>query len=349
MHSELVSLSGKDFPPRVSVLIVNYNSGEYLARCLKHLRQQTLTDWEAIVLDNGSADDSLARAECRDPRIRIVRLGANLGFAAANNRGIALVRGRWVATLNPDAFPAPDWLDKLLDAAERYPLFRFFGSTQISAERPDRLDGAGDCYHFLGIPWRGGYGQPVSTLPPEGEVFSPCAAAALYSTELLREAGGFDESFFCYCEDVDLAFRLRLRGERCLQVKGAVVYHQGSAICGVNSPFSLYHGSRNRLWIFLKNMPAPLLPILLPLHLLATAYLLLLVANTPRLRPSWEGWLAGFRGMGNILREREKIQAARRISSWQCFSTFTWSFATLQRRHPDIRPVPSFPATPPSA
>jgi GT2 family glycosyltransferase len=323
--------------PLVSVIIVNYNSGGMLTKCLDHLKRQTFSDWEGIIVDNGSSDDSLLRAATRHPEIRIIRLDANLGFAAANNRGIVLSRGAWIATLNPDAFPEPEWLERLIEAAGRYPDVRFFGSTQINSENPELLDGAGDCYHAFGIPWRGGYRQRTATLPPEGEVFGPCAAAAMYSAEALREVGGFDESFFCYCEDIDLAFRLRLRGERCIQVPKAVVHHQGSAITGIHSAFSLYHGSRNRLWTFVKNMPGPLLILLLPLHLAATFYLLFHFRKTPGFKPQWEGLMAGFRRLGDIWRERQEVQASRRITSWQCAKTLTWSVKALYTRSSDVR------------
>lgn len=322
---------------RVSVIIVNYNSGDLLAKCVANLRRQTFLEWEAIIVDNNSHDASLERSATNDFRISIIRLDSNIGFAAANNRAIASANGEWIATLNPDAFPQPDWLEKLLMATARYPDVRFFGSTQINAINPELLDGAGDCYHVFGIPWRGGFGYSVTALPPEGEVFGPCAAAALYSADVLRSVGGFDESFFCYCEDVDLAFRLRLMGERCIQVADAVVYHQGSAISGAESPFTLYYSSRNRLWTYLKNMPAPLLIFFLPLHLAATFYLLFRFRNTTHFKPQWDGLMAGFRELKFVLRERRKVQALRSISSLQCLSVFTWSIKTLRERCPDIR------------
>jgi N-acetylglucosaminyl-diphospho-decaprenol L-rhamnosyltransferase len=332
-------MTGSESTPKVSVIIVNYNSGVLLAKCIDSLKRQTFKDWEAIIIDNCSCDDSLDFADGDDLRIRIVRLDSNLGFAAANNRGFELARGSWIATLNPDAFPEPQWLEKLLDAAARYPDVRFFGSTQLNAANPGLLDGAGDCYHAFGIPWRGGFGYPVPTPFPEGEVFGPCAAAAMYSAEILKTVGGFDESFFCYCEDVDLAFRLRLRGERCVQVADAVVHHQGSAITGVDSPFSLYHSSRNRLWTAFKNMPGPLLIILLPAHLAATFYLLFRFRKTERFKPQWDGLMAGFRDWRRIVRERRKVQASRCVTSLRIAAAFTWSMEALRQRCPDVRAI----------
>ena len=159
-----------------------------------------------------------------------------------------------------------------MDATTRHPDAVMFGSTQIDAADIRRLDGAGDVYHASGLVWRGHHGAPVGSLPPEGEVFAPCAAAALYRRDLFLEAGGFDEGFFCYCEDVDLGFRLRLLGHKCIQVAGARVHHVGSAITGRRSTFATYHSTRNRIWMFVKNMPMALLVPLLPLHIALNAF-----------------------------------------------------------------------------
>lgn len=323
--------------PEVCVVVVNYNSGQFLAKCVDSLKNQTLRNWEAIIVDNGSSDDSLGGVAAGDPRIRVIKFNENLGFAAANNRAFALARAPWIATLNPDAFPEPEWLENLLDATTRYADIRFFGSTQLNAANPGLLDGLGDCYHALGIPWRGGFGYPVVTPFPEGEVFGPCAAAAMYSAEILNAVGGFDESFFCYCEDVDLSFRLRLRGERCIQLAGAIVHHQGSAITGVDSEFSLYHSSRNRFWTVLKNMPWPLLMILLPAHLAAVSYLLFRFRKTERFKPQWDGLMAGLRDWRRVVRERSKVQASRCVTSLRIAAAFTWSISALRSRYPDVR------------
>ena len=154
-----------------------------------------------------------------------------------------------------------------MGATRRHPGTAMFGSTQLDAADARRLDGAGDVYHASGLVWRGHHGAPVDSLPPEGEVFAPCAAAALYRRDAFMDAGGFDESFFCYCEDVDLGFRLRLLGHNCVQVAGARVHHVGSAITGRRSAFATYHSTRNRIWMFVKNMPAALLVPLLPVSM----------------------------------------------------------------------------------
>ncbi|MEJ0070468.1 MAG: glycosyltransferase family 2 protein [Pseudomonadota bacterium] len=257
-------------PPRVSVLIVNFNSGDYLARCLDALCRQSVVMFEVLVLDNASHDDSFVRARTAvtDGRVRFEAGADNIGFAAGNNRLARTAAAPWLATLNPDAIPARDWLERLLAAADAEPTVAMFGSTQLDAADPSRFDGIGDCYFALGLPWRGGYGRPVRRLPPRFDSFAPCAAAALYRRDGFVALGGFDERYFCYVEDVDLAFRWRLAGGCARQVGDAIVHHAGG-VSGTAAPsgFAAYHGMRNLIWTFVKAMPGPLFWPLLPGHL----------------------------------------------------------------------------------
>jgi GT2 family glycosyltransferase len=329
--------------PAVSVLIVNYNSGGHLGRCLEALAAQNFRDFDVVLIDNGSADGSLDRALAARPdlgdRLIVERAGANLGFAVANNRAARRARGRWLATLNPDAFAAPDWLAELLAAVARHPDAVMFGSTQRMANQPGLLDGTGDAYHALGIAWRGNFEHPLADLPPEGEVFGPCAAAALYRRDVFLEAGGFDERFFCYHEDVDLAFRLRLMGHRCIQAAAACVDHIGSAATGRTSDFSVYHGTRNRIWTFVKNMPAALFWPLLPATLAVHAYLLLRAVSVGRFAATWRGMRDGLCGLGPVWQQRRALQQGRHAEVKAIARALTWSLGRLRRREHDVRSV----------
>lgn len=319
---------------RVSVLVVNYQAGPHLARCLDQLTKQTILDFEVIVVDNGSEDGSLALAReavGNDDRFTFVVAEANLGFAAGNNRAAALAKAPLLALLNPDAFAAPDWLESLLVAAERYPDVAMFGSTQLNAADPKVLDGAGDHYFALGLPWRGGFGWPATSLPGEGEVFAPCAAAALYRRDAFASVAGFDERFFCYVEDVDLAFRLRLRGHRCVQVPSAVVHHVGGGSANFVSGFAQYHGMRNMVWCFVKNIPAPLFWLLLPLHLL-TVFLVATRAAIFHGPDSWRGLMDGLRRIPWQARRQE--QAQRKTPWYRLAAKMVWSPRLYATRAP---------------
>jgi N-acetylglucosaminyl-diphospho-decaprenol L-rhamnosyltransferase len=325
--------------PWVSVIIVNYNSGDYLRQCIDGLLAQTFLNFEVVLVDNGSNDGSLEKTKTDDPRFRIIRAGENLGFAKANNIAAQESRAPWIATLNPDAVPERDWLNALHDATVMYPQTAMFGSTQLMLEDPTRLDGFGDAYSFLGIPWRGGHGHPIDDGHMTGEAFSPCAAAALYSREAFMAVGGFDESFFCYLEDIDLGFRLRLMGERCIQVRAAVVSHEGSATSGRRSHFTLFHSARNRVWVILKNMPISLLIVLLPLHVLATIWLLFRVQESGWRASTIAGLRASVTSVGAILRSRSKIQRERRVGAIRIAKALNWNIATLRERRADIRAI----------
>lgn len=281
----------------VTVIVVNWNGGDWLAECIGKLLRQTLSPTRILLMDNGSTDDSLRKIQPH-PNLTIRLLGENLGFAAANNRGIAECDTDYVALLNPDAFPEPDWLERLVEAAERHPAAGSFGSRQLMDKTNDILDGIGDVYHVSGLAWRDGHGRAMTARDLEGgDIFAPCAAAALYRRAALEEAQGFDEDFFCYMEDVDLGFRLRLLGYGCRYVPEAVVHHVGSACTGGrHSAFSVYHGHRNLVWAFVKNMPGILFWLLLPAHLLLTLISLVFI---------------GFRGQGAIIlrAKRDALQA----------------------------------------
>lgn len=251
----------------VTVVIVAHNSGAFLQPCVDALARQTFSDFQAIIVDNASTDDAVETIELPDDRFHVVRLSENIGFAAANNHAVAKSEARWIATLNPDTVPYPDWLENLISATGRWTGVAAFGSTQLQLDDPTRIDGAGDVWHAAGVGWRALENHRSSEIPEEGETFAACAAGALYDRARFDAVGGFDESFFCYYEDVDIAFRLRAKGWGVVQVADAILLHAGSGTTGKNSEFTLYYGHRNRIRTFVKNTPGWLFWLLLPGHI----------------------------------------------------------------------------------
>ena len=315
--------------PKISIIISTWNSGKVLPQCLDSLAKQTFKDFEVIIVDNGSSDNSIEDLSKKWPalELKIRKLEKNTGFAAANNLGAALAAGEWLALLNSDAFPDPAWLEKLLLAAAREPKFSFFASRQLQASAPHLLDGAGDAYHISGLAWRRYAGHPAAQYGLESmEVFSACGAAALYLRQAFLEVGGFDESFFSYLEDVDLGFRLRLQGFRCLYVPEAVVHHVGSATLGVRSEFAYYHWQRNFIWSFIQNTPSGLLWMALPAHLMANIIYQLYYTFRGRggilLKGKWDA----LRGLPSALRKRRAIQQNRKISNLELFRVLERGF-----------------------
>ena len=329
-------------PPAVSVIIINYNGGAFLQQAVNSLSRQTVRDFELIVFDNASADGSADKLDLSGvPAARLVRNPENIGFAAGNNRAADLAKGKWLVLLNPDTVAEPDWLENLLAAAKAYPACRNFASAQLDLNSADTLDGVGDAYLVFGIPWRGGFGRPASELPGMGWCFSACGAAAMYDLALFRELGGFDERFFCYCEDVDLGFRLQLAGHDCLFVDTAVVHHAGSGITGRASAFSTYHGTRNRVWTYFKNMPTAILLTTLPGHIILTLYILFRNAFTPRFKPMLSGLVDGVGGLRAICRPSIWKLPRHSLKTHRLLSRMAWNPWHMSARKAHVRGLTS--------
>jgi GT2 family glycosyltransferase len=320
----------------VAVVIVNWNSGQMLESCLAALARQTRQPDRVVVVDNGSSDGSADGLEGRWPTVEVLRTGANLGFAAANNRAVDALRTQWVALLNPDTVAEPGWLEALLRAATASPGFSMFASRLVMAADPTRLDGTGDVYYTNGLAARRDYRRPAAAAAMQAEeVFSPCAAAALYQVRDFSAHGGFDESYFCYFEDVDLAFRLRLGGHRCLYVPDAIVHHVGSGVSGARSAFTLYHGHRNLVWTFFKNMPVALLIRYLPAHVLLNLVSVAYFASRGHARTIARAKWHAILGLPRILRERRRVQAGRTVGSDAIRGVMTGGVLTPYRRRLD--------------
>jgi len=301
---------------KVALVIVCYNAGALLERCLAAVRRQSRQPDRLILVDNASSDGSPARARAYWPGIELIELHRNTGFAAANNTAIERCRDcEWIALLNPDAFPQPDWLAELLAAAQELPAGGSLASCLVTDADAGVLDGAGDAYHVSGLVWRAGHGERRPAPDNRREVFSACAAAALYRRRAFVEAGGFDEDYFCYNEDVDLGFRLRLAGWTCWYVPAAVVRHVGSAVTGRHSDFSLFHGHRNLVWTWVKNMPGPLLRRYLWQHLLLNLVTMTALCLVHRSTAPARAKFSALAGLGRVLRQRRAIQARRRCES----------------------------------
>lgn len=263
--------SGTDGRPGVAVVVVSCGNIALLRRCLQAVEEQSWKPDRVIVVDNGSGRECTQWLEGVPESIEVIRLRRNHGFAVAANLGAQAASGcDWVAFLNNDAFPHPLWLERILSAARLLPddYAAFTPKTLQEGDR-SRLDGAGDRYHACGFAWKIFHGRPASRFgATSGEVFSCSATAGVYRRSTFLQLGGFDDDFFCYFEDVDLGFRLRLIGAKAYYVADALVFHVGSATMGEKSCFALYHAHRNMVWAFLKNMPTPLLLIYMPQHVL---------------------------------------------------------------------------------
>lgn len=252
----------------VTVVIPTWNGRHLLERCLHALNQQTFPDFTVVVVDNGSTDDTGDWVRKTHPHVRLVLLQKNQGFAAATNAGIRLTRSPLIVTLNNDTIPAPTFLAHLVAASEHFREVGMFAATLTLPTSPPRVDAAGITVNRLGVAKNTEHRQPLTDLPQQPRlVFGPCAGAALYRRALFEDIGFFDEAYFAYLEDVELAWRARWAGWTCLWVPDAVVQHEHSATGKRNLPFKFWLLGRNRLWTIRRHYPRPYLYIYAPLIL----------------------------------------------------------------------------------
>lgn len=306
---------------KIAVVIVNFNSDQLLEQCLEHVTKQSRPADVVMVVDNASEDGS-AKVAAHTAGVRLLQLDKNYGFAAANNRAFEQLENiDLVVTLNPDAYAAIDFIANLEAAAIANPNHGSFASRMMRSETV--LDGTGDSYHLSGLAWRRGHNTPWSAnRPNKPSCFSACAGAAMFRLNKVRAVGGFDEDFFCYMEDIDLGYRLLLVGAPCLYVGEAVATHIGSAISNQYAGFADYHGHRNLVWVVLKNTPWPLLPLVLPAHLLMTIVVGFVFLYRGSLRNYLRAKYDALTGLGAALKKRRSVQRLKKVSAWRVCSAF---------------------------
>jgi GT2 family glycosyltransferase len=245
---------------RVSAVVVNYRQRDLLRSCLESLREALRRvdgGYEIIVVDNGSSDGSSAMVGAEFPEASLIELSANSGFAGGVSVGIQHAKGDWILCVNNDATVAPDAIDELLRTAESGGgEIGSVAAQMVFADQPGIINSAGIVVDMLGVASDRLLGEPVhasETTPVE--VFGASAGAALYRRAMLEEAP-FDETFFAYLEDVDVAWRAHMRGWKSIYVPTAVVRHHHSMTAVHGSPFKYYWTGRNRVRILARNATA---------------------------------------------------------------------------------------------
>ena len=238
------------------MVIPVWNGRRWLDECLGSIERQASPAHEVIAVDNGSTDGSVEHLRTGHPNVTVLELGANTGFAHAVNQGIHTAAGDYVAVLNTDVVLEPDWTERMTLALHADPHAASLACKMVELADPDRIYDAGDVLRRDGAcEQRGRFGRDDGRFDEPGEVFGACAGAALYRRDALLAVGGFDERYFAYLEDVDLAVALRLAGWRCLY-EPAVALHAGEG-----SSFDLPGGhrrlvARNSRWSKQGSRPA---------------------------------------------------------------------------------------------
>jgi GT2 family glycosyltransferase len=244
-------------PPRASIIVLNYNGFRYIDTCLEALLAQELEGgFEVLVVDNGSEDGSPEYIRERWPQVRVIEAGANLGFAGGNNLGLRQTRGHHVVLLNNDTRVRPGWLRALVEAGEADSGVAAVTSKLVYMSRPGVIQNAGSLVLTDGSGGDRGTDEPdQGQYERQEEVFAACGCAVLFNRSALEDVGPLDDTFFCYYEDTDLSWRMRLRGWRILYEPKAVVEHVHTGTSRERSPLFIFHVDRNRLFMIIKNAP----------------------------------------------------------------------------------------------
>jgi len=263
---------------KASVIIPNLNGELWLKESIESILAQDFTDFELIVIDNGSTDGSLAIARSYQslPHYTLIENSQNTGFSAAVNAGIRASHGEYAVMFNNDAFAEPNWLRELVAAADGDKKVFSVSSLMLRYYEPQLADDAGDYVTVFGWAAKTGDGMLASRYQRPRRCFSACGGAALYRRSILEEIGLFDELFFAYYEDVDLGWRANSLGYRNLYCPTAVCRHicgatTGGIRGGTYNEFKSIQSGRNSLLMPYKN--EPLLMLILNLPFLLVGYL----------------------------------------------------------------------------
>ena len=300
-------------PPFFSVVIANFNGERHLPVLLDALRRQSFSDFEIILVDDASSDDSLAIVEQGYPEVRLVANRRNQGFAASCNTGAAAARGRMLVMLNSDTEPEADWLEHLALVITANPLAAAVASKMLLFDRRDTLHTAGDMMGADGLARnRGAWLHDDGQFDAHPQIFSACGGASAYRRDVWSALGGFDETYWMYLEDVDYGFRARLAGWSAVYAPGARVYHHVSASGG--DVLASYYVGRNSIWLIARNMPTALLLRFLPRILAAQLRITWDALHNLRgeaARARLRGQIAGFAGLPAQLARRRALQSDR--------------------------------------
>ncbi|MBN1995804.1 MAG: glycosyltransferase family 2 protein [Anaerolineae bacterium] len=303
---------------QVALVITNWNGRHYLEACLGSIFTQEIRDFVVFVVDNASTDDSVEWVQTHYPQVRLIQNEANLGLCVSNNRGILATKAEFVAILNNDTEFEPDWLARLVQAIRADPQIGMCACKMLLTDRRDMIESAGIVVDKAGIAWGLESGRPDRLAEPITPVFGACGGAALYRRSMLLEIGLFDEDFFVYLEDADVAWRGQWAGWKCVYVPQAIAYHAHSATIKEGSPFKTRLLGRNKIWLICKNYPLPHLiwysPLILLYELMSIGY------NVASGRGFYalKGRLEAMRQLPRMLIKRRRI--VRRISAREMMS-----------------------------
>lgn len=292
--------------PKISIIIPNWNGLKYLKKCLKSVFVQTYKNYEVIVVDNNSTDNSKEWIKENFHKVQIIANSTNYGFAESINIGIKKAIGDYVVILNNDTKVDELWLQKLVEVADSN---NKIGMVACLIFYPDhQINSAGLILGKNGCVYNRGIILEKDKFEIKEEIFGPCGCAALYKKEMLKEIGLFDPKYFAYYEDVDLAFRARLCGWKCIYTPEAIIYHHCSKTTKKLGSFKInILAERNKIWTIIKNWPVE---FILKYSLFILLHEIIRIILYPG---ALIGIFKAFLGIKPIILERQNIQKKRKI------------------------------------
>jgi GT2 family glycosyltransferase len=297
--------------PRVSAVVLVYGEEPWLERCVKTLLASVEADVEVVLVDNGCTDGSVERLEAAGLQgLRIVRPGANLGFAAGNNEGARHADGDVIALVNGDAIAEPTALARLAEVALRPDVGIATASVRL-ADTPELLNSGGNDIHFLGVSWAGRFRQPADQWPAQHDVSSASGAGMAVRKELWDELGGFDEHYFIYHDDTEMSLRCWQRGLRVVYVPEAVIAHNYEFS---KNPRKFYLLERNRLITVSTLYGGRTLALLAPTLIVFELAMLVLAIREGWARQKVAGWGWLLKHLTWLRTRRAALQAERTVA-----------------------------------
>jgi GT2 family glycosyltransferase len=298
---------------KVSIIVVNWNGERFLKDCLGALSSQTYANYEIILVDNGSSDNSISFVTENFPEVKIVSLNENTGFTGGNAAGLEVAVGDFVSLVNNDARPEKTWLENLIQPMLRNHTIGIC-APKLIFENSQKVNSAGDGLTTAGVGFNRGLGKDAAEFTMPELVFGACGAAVLYRRRMLDEIGFLDEDFFLYDEDTDLNFRAQLAGWKCVYVPTAIAYHMANATSRRLSDLHVYYHTRNLEFVWIKNMPFETM-LRFAHHkviqeLGAFCYLCL---RHGKWGPFFRAKRDALKMLPVVLKKREKIQARKRV------------------------------------
>lgn len=296
-------------------MVLNWNGKAFLQECLLALCRQTYANYEIIFVDNGSTDGSIEFVKENFPRVKLVELLENYGFAGGNIRGFEVCEGEFIALLNNDTCVNEKWLENLVVPMNRDMSVGICAS-KLLVESTGKIDSAGDCLTTWAVGFKRGCGQESKSYTDQEEVFGACAAASLYRRELIDDIGFLDEDYFFNDEDTDLNFRAQLAGWKCVFVPSALVYHKVNATIGKLSDLHVYYHVRNLEFLWLKNMPKELMLRYAHHKLIQECgSFLYLCLKHGKWQPFFKGKRDALKLFPRMLKKRKEVQAKKRVTN----------------------------------